>query len=143
MNSILKKMKIFGHKVLIFSNVCLFFHDTEKIFFFLNFIKRVALLDIVKDWFEVENISYCYLSGDISINEKKDEIDRFYGDNDCYFFLISTRAGSCGLNLQIADTVIFLNRFTKSSIIFFNYYYYCFFFRIILVIIIQNKMNKL
>ena len=50
---------------------------------------------------------YLRLDGGTKAEERKELLEMFTApDSPYYFFLLSTRAGGLGLNLQVADTVI-------------------------------------
>ena len=74
-----------GHRVLVFS----------------QFVSMLALL---KDRLTAEEISFCYLDG--STTDRAAVVERFQKDSGIPVFLISLKAGSVGLNLTGADTVI-------------------------------------
>jgi SWI/SNF-related matrix-associated actin-dependent regulator of chromatin subfamily A member 5 len=51
--------------------------------------------------------SYCRIDGNTSYEERENLIDTYNAPNSSKFaFLLSTRAGGLGINLQTADTVI-------------------------------------
>ena len=55
----------------------------------------------------VPGLSYLRLDGGTKAEERKELLELFTSpDSPYYFFLLSTRAGGLGLNLQVADTVI-------------------------------------
>lgn len=52
-------------------------------------------------------LAYLRLDGGTKAEERKELLEMFTApDSPYYFFLLSTRAGGLGLNLQVADTVI-------------------------------------
>ena len=52
-------------------------------------------------------LTYLRLDGGTKADDRKELLDLFTAPNSpYYFFLLSTRAGGLGLNLQVADTVI-------------------------------------
>ena len=52
-------------------------------------------------------LTYLRLDGSTKADERKELLDTFTAaDSPYYLFLLSTRAGGLGLNLQVADTVI-------------------------------------
>ncbi|KAI3386866.1 hypothetical protein SNEBB_004512 [Seison nebaliae] len=88
---LLKHLKSCGHRTLIFSQF-------------------VMCLDILQDYCEFRKWKYSRLDGTLKVDERKEAIERFVqGDNDhdSFIFLMSTRSGGVGLNLTVADTVIF------------------------------------
>ena len=50
---------------------------------------------------------YCRIDGNTSYEDREDQIAAYNApDSDLFIFLLSTRAGGLGINLQTADTVI-------------------------------------
>ena len=73
----------------------------------LLFSEYVTLLKHVGDMMTQRGWSYALLTGETQRREQV--IDRFQGDADCQFFLISLKAGGLGLNLTAADYVFLLD----------------------------------
>ncbi|RLN82991.1 hypothetical protein BBO99_00002496 [Phytophthora kernoviae] len=69
--------------------------------------QSTAFLDIIQDFLTLESFAYERIDGSVRGKERWQAIERFRKDPDTFVFLISTRAGGVGLNLQRADTVIF------------------------------------
>ena len=81
-------MKRSGHRVLIFSQM-------------------TALMTILEDMLQYRGYSYLRLDGSTKAENRSDLLTKFNEKNSPYFvFILSTRAGGLGLNLQTADTVI-------------------------------------
>ena len=75
-----------GHRILIFSQF-------------------TSMLEIIANELKEQDISYFYLEGSTSMEDRADYVRRFnVGETD--IFLISLKAGGTGLNLTGADTVI-------------------------------------
>jgi superfamily II DNA or RNA helicase len=73
----------------------------------LIFSQMVRMLDILADYMYIHSYSYERLDGNIRGEERQAAIDRFSRkENASFVFLLSTRAGGLGLNLQSADTII-------------------------------------
>ncbi|CDU16319.1 DEAD/DEAH helicase, putative [Plasmodium yoelii] len=97
----------------------------------LLFCQMTKVMDIISDYFELRKYKYHRLDGSVSLSDRRDIIDSFNqnkfvknSDNssqnkndsllldpaskldDTMIFILSTRSGSLGLNLQAADTVI-------------------------------------
>eukprot|EP01054_Gregarina_sp_Poly1_P002166 Gregarina_sp_Poly_1__2165@NODE_1574_length_3805_cov_72_654896_g204_i1_p1_GENE_NODE_1574_length_3805_cov_72_654896_g204_i1NODE_1574_length_3805_cov_72_654896_g204_i1_p1_ORF_typecomplete_len1199_score209_39SNF2_N/PF00176_23/3_6e79SNF2_N/PF00176_23/3_5e03HDA23/PF11496_8/2_2e03HDA23/PF11496_8/2_4e24Helicase_C/PF00271_31/2_9e03Helicase_C/PF00271_31/1_8e04Helicase_C/PF00271_31/3_4e19ResIII/PF04851_15/1_3e15ResIII/PF04851_15/1_3e03SMC_N/PF02463_19/7_2e03SMC_N/PF02463_19/2_6e06ERCC3_RAD25_C/PF16203_5/3_ len=73
----------------------------------LIFCQMTQLMDILADYFLSKNYKYHRLDGSIVLQERQDRMDEFNRpDSDVYIFMLSTRAGGLGLNLQAADTVV-------------------------------------
>jgi ATP-dependent helicase STH1/SNF2 len=88
LDRILPKYKATGHRVLMF-------------------FQMTAIMDIMEDYLRYRNYKYLRLDGTTKSDERSDLLRDFNAPNSEYFlFLLSTRAGGLGLNLQTADTVI-------------------------------------
>lgn len=85
---ILPKFALTGHKVL------MFFQMTQ-------------IMTIMEDFLAMQGYTYLRLDGSTKAEDRTDLLHRFNAPDSPYFiFLLSTRAGGLGLNLQSADTVI-------------------------------------
>lgn len=51
-----------------------------------------------------------FLSGSTDEKDRKQRVQRFHEDPNCSFFVLSMKAGGCGINLQCAHLVILLDR---------------------------------
>lgn len=88
MQRILPKLKAADHKTLIF------FQSTN-------------LMDIMEDYCQLRNYKILRLQGNTPIDERRDSVAKWNApDSDYFLFLLTTRAGGLGLNLQSASTVI-------------------------------------
>jgi SWI/SNF-related matrix-associated actin-dependent regulator of chromatin subfamily A member 5 len=87
LDKLLTKLKADGHRVLIFSNF-------------------TSMLNIIEDYVREKQFKYLRLDGSTSRVVRKYEINRFNTDHSFFLYLISTKAGGLGINLQSADTVI-------------------------------------
>ncbi|KAL8272431.1 hypothetical protein Esti_003721 [Eimeria stiedai] len=88
LDRMLPKLIHFKHKTLIFSQM-------------------TQVLDLMADYLDMRNIKHERLDGSVGLQERKERIDSFNQQNeDAMVFMLSTRAGGLGLNLQAADTVI-------------------------------------
>ena len=88
LDRLLKRLKANGHRVLIFSQM-------------------TRLLDILDDYMRWSGFAHCRIDGQTKQEERDDAMDAFNAPNSPIFaFLLSTRAGGLGINLQTADTVI-------------------------------------
>jgi SWI/SNF-related matrix-associated actin-dependent regulator of chromatin subfamily A member 5 len=71
------------------------------------FCVHVSMLDVLDDYLVSRRYEYCRIDGSTSYDQRSDLIDAFNAPNSSKFiFLLSTRAGGLGINLQTADTVI-------------------------------------
>jgi SNF2 family DNA or RNA helicase len=87
LDRILPKLIRFRHKVLIFSQF-------------------TSMLDILQDFLALRKITFVRLDGQVPHDQRRERIHRFNTDAKVSVFLLSSRAGGLGLNLQAADTVI-------------------------------------
>ncbi|CAF0747001.1 unnamed protein product [Didymodactylos carnosus] len=88
LDRILPKLKVTNHRVLLFCQM-------------------TSLMTIMEDYFAFKNFKYLRLDGQTKSEERGDLLAKFSEENSDYFiFLLSTRAGGLGLNLQTADTVV-------------------------------------
>ncbi len=88
LDKLLARLKEGGHRVLIFSQM-------------------TRLLDILEDYCFIRKHDYCRLDGQTPHDLRTEYIDAFNAkDSQKFIFLLSTRAGGLGINLQTADTVI-------------------------------------
>ena len=88
LDKLLPKLKADGHRVLIFSQ--------------MN-----RLLDILQDYMDAVGYKYLRIDGSVKGSIRQQLIDKFNAeDSDIFVFLLCTRAGGLGINLNAADTVI-------------------------------------
>ncbi|PRP74645.1 putative global transcription activator SNF2L2-like [Planoprotostelium fungivorum] len=85
---ILPKLRQAGHRILIFNQM-------------------TSVMDIMEDYFQMMNWTYLRLDGTTKADERADMV-RLWNEPDTQYwlFILSTKAGGLGLNLQTADTVI-------------------------------------
>jgi len=73
----------------------------------LMFFQMTAIMDIMEDYMRYKGIQFMRLDGSTKADDRSELLKEFNAPNSPYFcFLLSTRAGGLGLNLQTADTVI-------------------------------------
>jgi SWI/SNF-related matrix-associated actin-dependent regulator of chromatin subfamily A member 5 len=76
----------------------------------LIFSQMTRILDILEDYCAYrrnEGFTYCRIDGSTGGEDRQDAIDAYNAPNsDRFIFLLSTRAGGLGINLQTADIVI-------------------------------------
>ena len=88
LEKILPKFKASGHRVLIF-------------------FQMTQIMDIMEDFLRFCDMKYLRLDGHTKSDDRTALLNKFNAPGSDYFcFLLSTRAGGLGLNLQTADTVI-------------------------------------
>ncbi|KAJ5947705.1 hypothetical protein N7466_000720 [Penicillium verhagenii] len=88
LDRILPKFRATGHRVL------MFFQMTQ-------------IMNIMEDFLRMRGLKYLRLDGSTKSDDRSDLLKVFNEPGSDYFcFLLSTRAGGLGLNLQTADTVI-------------------------------------
>lgn len=88
LHELLQRLRKDGHRVLIFSQM-------------------IRMLDLLGVYLSLQGYSFQRLDGSIDSESRKRAIERFNapGSED-FCFLLSTRAGGLGINLETADTVI-------------------------------------
>uniref|UniRef100_A0A8C4I3T0 SWI/SNF related BAF chromatin remodeling complex subunit ATPase 2 n=1 Tax=Dicentrarchus labrax TaxID=13489 RepID=A0A8C4I3T0_DICLA len=73
----------------------------------LLFCQMTSLMTIMEDYFSYRNFQYLRLDGTTKSEDRATLLKKFNEEGSQYFiFLLSTRAGGLGLNLQAADTVV-------------------------------------
>ena len=73
----------------------------------LMFFQMTQIMNIMEDFLRLRDFQYLRLDGATKSDDRSDLLAQFNAPNSPYFcFLLSTRAGGLGLNLQTADTVI-------------------------------------
>uniref|UniRef100_A0A673NMH7 Probable global transcription activator SNF2L2 n=1 Tax=Sinocyclocheilus rhinocerous TaxID=307959 RepID=A0A673NMH7_9TELE len=88
LDRILPKLKATNHRVLLFCQM-------------------TSLMTIMEDYFAYRNFLYLRLDGTTKSEDRAALLKKFNEEGSQYFiFLLSTRAGGLGLNLQAADTVV-------------------------------------
>ncbi|XP_049821381.1 ATP-dependent helicase brm-like isoform X2 [Aethina tumida] len=88
LDRILPKLKATNHRVLLFCQM-------------------TQLMNIMEDYLNWRGFGYLRLDGTTRAEDRGDLLKKFNAKNSEYFiFLLSTRAGGLGLNLQSADTVV-------------------------------------
>ena len=88
LDKLLSRLKERGHRVLVFTQM-------------------TRVLDILEDFMVMRQHSYCRIDGNTTYENREDSIDKFNAPgSDKFCFLLSTRAGGLGINLQTADVVI-------------------------------------
>lgn len=64
-------------------------------------------MNIMEDYLNWRQFQYLRLDGTTKSEDRGDLLKKFNSpDSDYFIFLLSTRAGGLGLNLQAADTVV-------------------------------------
>lgn len=88
LDRMLPKLRLAGHRVLIFSQM-------------------VEVMNFLEQFFILRGFRFLRLDGNTSSDEREKRMYAFNDPDSPYFiFLLSTRAGGLGLNLATADTVI-------------------------------------
>lgn len=73
----------------------------------LMFFQMTQIMDIMEDYLRWRGYKYLRLDGSVKAEDRGELLKDFNAPESEYFiFLLSTRAGGLGLNLQTADTVI-------------------------------------
>jgi SWI/SNF-related matrix-associated actin-dependent regulator of chromatin subfamily A member 5 len=88
LDKLLKRMKVLGSRVLIFSQMS-------------------RLLDILEDYCVFREYQYCRIDGSTAHEDRIAAIDEYNKpDSEKFIFLLTTRAGGLGINLTSADIVV-------------------------------------
>ncbi|KAH0450962.1 hypothetical protein IEQ34_021654 [Dendrobium chrysotoxum] len=88
LDRLLPKLKRAGHRILLFSQM-------------------TRLINILEIYLDIYGYKYLRLDGSTKTEERGAKLKLFNApDSEYFMFLLSTRAGGLGLNLQTADTVI-------------------------------------
>uniref|UniRef100_F6W213 Transcription activator BRG1 n=1 Tax=Ciona intestinalis TaxID=7719 RepID=F6W213_CIOIN len=88
LDRVLPKLKKYNHRVLLFCQM-------------------TSTMTILEDYFAYRGHKYLRLDGSTKADDRGLMLQKFNAPNsDIFIFLLSTRAGGLGLNLQSADTVI-------------------------------------
>jgi SWI/SNF-related matrix-associated actin-dependent regulator of chromatin subfamily A member 5 len=88
LDKLLKRLRERGHRVLLFTQM-------------------TRILDIMEDYLVMRRFPYCRIDGNTSYEQREEYIDAYNASNsEKFIFLLSTRAGGLGINLQTADVVI-------------------------------------
>lgn len=73
----------------------------------LMFFQMTKIMNIMEDYLHLKGFRYLRLDGTTKADDRSILLKEFNAPNSPYFmFMLSTRAGGLGLNLQTADTVI-------------------------------------
>lgn len=73
----------------------------------LMFFQMTQIMNIMEDFLRLRGMEYLRLDGSTKSDDRSELLGKFNDPGSPYFcFLLSTRAGGLGLNLQTADTVI-------------------------------------
>uniref|UniRef100_A0A158Q801 Helicase ARIP4 n=1 Tax=Elaeophora elaphi TaxID=1147741 RepID=A0A158Q801_9BILA len=99
--TIIEQAVMSGEKVLLFSQSLLTLNQIER---FLETSSWITIGDEKLSW--KKNTNYFRFDGSTTATEREKLINRFNQDPNIFLFLISTRAGSLGINLVSASRVI-------------------------------------
>lgn len=73
----------------------------------LLFTQMTRILDILEDFMVMRGYQYCRIDGNTNYEDREWSIDEFNRPgSEKFCFILSTRAGGLGINLQTADTCI-------------------------------------
>lgn len=85
----------------------------HKILIFSQFVK---MLRVIEDRIKKEGISYEYLDGQSTSDQRQASVEHFQNDESCRVFLISLKAGGTGLNLMAADYVYLVDPWWNPAV---------------------------
>ena len=88
LDTLLRERKAGGHRCLIFTQM-------------------TRMLDVLEEFLNLQSHTYLRLDGATKVEDRQRLMDRFNRDPRVFCFILSTRSGGLGINLQGADTVIF------------------------------------
>jgi ATP-dependent helicase STH1/SNF2 len=103
---ILPKFFATGHRV---SHARYYIHNVTDSYpvQVLIFFQMTKVMDIMEDFLKMMGWQYLRLDGGTKTDERATHVQNFNAkDSEIKVFILSTRAGGLGLNLQTADTVI-------------------------------------
>ncbi|MDX2430132.1 MAG: DEAD/DEAH box helicase [Bacteroides sp.] len=80
--------------------------EGHKVLMFSSFVKH---LELFRTHFDSLGISYAWLTGSQTQDQRKEAVQTFQKKSSCSLFLISLKAGGVGLNLTAADYVFILD----------------------------------
>lgn len=81
--------------------------DQNNIIQVLIFFQMTNVMDIMEDYMRLKNVKFLRLDGGTKTEDRGELLKQFNAPNSEFdVFMLSTRAGGLGLNLQTADTVI-------------------------------------
>ena len=126
LQTLTKLRQLVNHPVLVFEDytkdsgkfqdICAKWEEVKKsghkVLFFSSFVKH---LTIFKAYFEESKTPYAWLTGSLTAEEKKKQIDLFEKKPEVQAFFISIKAGGTGLNLTAADYVFILDPWWNPS----------------------------
>jgi SWI/SNF-related matrix-associated actin-dependent regulator of chromatin subfamily A member 5 len=73
----------------------------------LLFTQMTRILDLMEDYLVMRKFNYCRIDGNTTYEDREAYIEAYNKpDSDKFLFLLSTRAGGLGINLQTASVVI-------------------------------------
>jgi SNF2 family DNA or RNA helicase len=72
----------------------------------LMFFQMTQIMNIMEDFLLYRGYKYLRLDGSTKADDRTSLLQDFNSDPELFVFILSTRAGGLGLNLQVADTVI-------------------------------------
>lgn len=73
----------------------------------LIFTQMTKVLDILEDYMVMRGYQYCRIDGNTTYEDRESQIAEFNREGtDKFVFLLSTRAGGLGINLQTADVCV-------------------------------------
>jgi len=105
LNRILPKFFATGHRVC--SKNYLFAKPIKSYFQVLIFFQMTKVMDIMEDFMKMMGWKHLRLDGGTKTEDRASFVQLFNAkDSEYKVFILSTRAGGLGLNLQTADTVI-------------------------------------
>ncbi len=87
--------------------------EKHKVLVFSSFVKH---LDLFKKYFDRREITYSYLTGEVTGDDRQKTIEKFQFDDNNRIFLASLKAGGLGLNLTSAAYVFILDPWWNPAV---------------------------
>ena len=78
----------------------------QKTIVFSSFVSN---LNFYSEWCKENKIKFCQITGETSLKDREQAVNRFQEQDDVLIFFISLKAGGVGLNITKASYVLFLD----------------------------------
>lgn len=101
-------------------------------------------MTIIEDYMNWRQIPYLRLDGTTKADDRSDLLKVFNAKDSPYMvFLLSTRAGGLGLNLQTADTVIIFDSDWNPHQVFLQVFLHVHIFQLLFIFVVCEKYRIL
>ena len=110
----------------------------------LIFCQMTQCMTIIEDYMNWRQIPYLRLDGTTKADDRSDLLKVFNAKDSPYMvFLLSTRAGGLGLNLQTADTVIIFDSDWNPHQVFLQVFLDVHIFQLLFIFVVCEKYRIL